>query len=61
MTKKRYFEDPKYDAAFDRCVDVMSRLILKYGPDIIDRWNRILIETDHGDYTVNLVDVKKAA
>lgn len=61
MTKKRYFEDPKYDAAFDRCVDVMSRLILKYGPDIIDRRNRVLIETEHGDYTLSLLDFKKAA
>lgn len=61
MTKKRYFEDPKYDAAFDRCVDVISRLILKYGPALIDRQYRVLIETEHGDYTISVFGLKKVA
>ena len=28
---QKYYEDAKYNAAFDRCVDVMTRLIEKYG------------------------------
>ena len=29
------FDDPKYDAAFDRCIDVMTQMLLKYGPQIL--------------------------
>ncbi len=28
---RRDYDNPKYNAAFDRCVDVMVRLMLKYG------------------------------
>ena len=28
---QKYYEDVKYNAAFERCVDVMARLIEKYG------------------------------
>ena len=28
----KVYDDPKYNAAFDRCVDVMARLLQKYGP-----------------------------
>ena len=31
------FEDPKHNAAFDRCIDVMTQLILKYGPAILEK------------------------
>ena len=31
----KYFDDPKYNAAFDRCVDVMAKMMLKYGPDLL--------------------------
>lgn len=61
MTRTKYFDDPKYDAAFDRCVDVMSRLLLKYGPELIDKQYRVLIETEHGDYTIILLGPKKVA
>ena len=27
----KVYDDPKYNAAFDRCVDVMARLLQKYG------------------------------
>ena len=37
MTK--YYDDPKHNAAFERCIDVMTKLILKYGPQILDRMN----------------------
>lgn len=34
---KKYYDDPKYDAAFDRCVDVMVRLMQKYGPQPLEQ------------------------
>ena len=34
----KYFDDPKYNAAFDRCVDVMAKMMLKYGPDLLQKW-----------------------
>ena len=33
MTK--YYKQEQYNAAFDRCVDVMARLIQKYGPQVL--------------------------
>ncbi len=39
MQHKRdtYYDDPKDNTAFERCIDVMSRLILKYGPDMLEK------------------------
>ena len=31
----KVYDDPKYNAAFDRCVDVMTRLLQKYGPQLL--------------------------
>lgn len=33
----KYYEDAKYNAAFDRCVDVMSQMLQKYGSKVIDQ------------------------
>jgi len=33
--RKRFYDDPKENAAFERCVDVMTSLIKKYGPALI--------------------------
>ncbi len=43
MEHKRntYYDDPKDNTAFERCIDVMSRLILKYGPDMLERLERV--------------------
>ena len=30
--RKKYYEDAKENAAFERCVNVVTTLILKYGP-----------------------------
>lgn len=38
MTK--YYDDPKHNAAFERCIDVMTKLILKYGPQILERMDQ---------------------
>ena len=42
MEHKRntYYDDPKDNTAFERCIDVMSRLILKYEPDVLDKIER---------------------
>ena len=32
----KYYEEAKYNAAFDRCVDVMTRLIQKYGHQVLE-------------------------
>ena len=32
-----YKRQPKYNAAFDRCVDVMARLLQKYGPQLLEQ------------------------
>lgn len=34
---KKYYEEAKYNAAFDRCVDVMSQLLQKYGHQVLDK------------------------
>ena len=31
---RSYYKDPAYNAAFERCIDVMANLIIKYGPSI---------------------------
>lgn len=33
---KKYYEEAKYNAAFDRCIDVMAQLIQKYGPQLLE-------------------------
>lgn len=33
----KVYDDPKYNVAFDRCVDVMARLIQKYGPQLLEQ------------------------
>lgn len=39
MEHKRdtYYDDPKDSTAFERCIDVMSRLMLKHGSDVLDK------------------------
>ncbi len=32
--RKKYYDDAKENAAFERCVDVVTALILRYGPAI---------------------------
>ena len=34
---KKYYEEEKYNAAFDRCVDVMTQLLQKYGHQVLDK------------------------
>lgn len=34
---KKYYDAPKDSAAFDRCIDVMVRLMQKYGPQLLEQ------------------------
>ena len=34
---KKYYDDPTCNAAFDRCIDVMVRLMQKYGPQLLEQ------------------------
>lgn len=34
---KEYYEEGKYNASFDRCVDVMIQLLQKYGHQVLDK------------------------
>ena len=35
-----YYEDPKDNIAFERCIEVMSRLIMKYGPGLLEKMDK---------------------
>ena len=37
---KKYYEEAKYNAAFDRCVDVMSQMLQKYGHKVLDKFEQ---------------------
>lgn len=37
--RKKYYEDAKENAAFERCVNVVTTLILKYGPMLKRKWS----------------------
>ena len=36
--RKKYYEDAKENAAFERCVDVITSLIVKYGASLKRKW-----------------------
>lgn len=38
--KEKYYDDPKEKAAFLRHVDVVTNMILKYGPALKRKWAR---------------------
>lgn len=53
-----YYDDPKDNTAFERCIDVMSRLMLKYGPDVLDKierekWEKV--QEAHCEAMVNML------
>lgn len=53
--KKTYYYDPKDNAAFERCIDVVSRLILKYGPDMLEKIDRKEVRDTHCGKTNNVL------
>ena len=38
--RNSYYDDPKDNLAFERCIEVMSRLIMKYGPDLLEKMDQ---------------------
>ena len=34
---RKLYDNPKYNAAFERSIDVMAQMLLKYGPKLMDR------------------------
>lgn len=34
----KIYDNPKYNAAFDRCIDVMTKLMLKYGNQVLEQY-----------------------
>ena len=34
---RKYYEDAKYNAAFDRCIDVMARMVQRYGSQVLEK------------------------
>ena len=51
----KVYDDPKYNAAFDRCVDVMARLLQKYGPQLLGQMQ----ETEKDGRTQSAVSGKQ--
>ncbi len=39
-TTFNYYDDPKDNLAFERCIEVMSRLMMKYGPVLLEKMER---------------------
>ena len=39
-TTFNYYDDPKDNLAFERCIEVMSRLMMKYGPALLEKMER---------------------
>ena len=39
-----YYDDPKDNTAFERCIDVISKLMLKYGPDVPEKIDKVHCE-----------------
>ncbi|MCD8085023.1 MAG: hypothetical protein LUF28_01600 [Clostridiales bacterium] len=34
---KKYYDNIEDNVAFERCIDVMAQLILKYGPQVLEK------------------------
>lgn len=34
---KKYYDNAKDNVAFERCIDVMARLIERYGPQVLEQ------------------------
>ncbi len=41
MKKERFYKNAEQNAAFNRCIDVMTRLIQKYGSAILEEMKRV--------------------
>lgn len=54
---RKYYEDAKYDAAFERCIDVMARMIQRYGNQVLEKKeNQVAVNS--GDNPEKIVEQK---
>ena len=54
---RKYYEDAKYNAAFDRCIDVMVRMIQRYGSQVLEKKeNQVGVNT--GENPENIAEQK---
>ena len=54
---RKYYEDAKYNAAFERCIDVMARMVQRYGSQILEKKeNQVTI--NKGENPENIVKQK---
>lgn len=53
--KNTYYDDPKDNTDFVCCIDVMSRLILKSGPDILDKTEPKEMRDTHCEEVDNVI------
>lgn len=53
--KVTYYDDPRDNTAFERCIDVMSRLMLKYGSNMLDKIEREEVQNTHCEETDNVI------
>ena len=64
-TTFNYYDDPKDNLAFERCIEVMSRLMMKYGPALLEKMEREKLDaliqaeiepvTDNGRFSKRLL------
>ena len=56
---RKYYEDAKYNAAFDRCIDIMARMIQRYGSQVLEKKeNQVAINA--GKNSDNTVDQRNS-
>ena len=43
-----YYADPSHNVAFERCIEVMTRMIQKYGPKVLEELREKEQEQENG-------------
>ena len=44
---KRYYENQYYDAAFERCVDLLAQMLIKYGSKVLEQQQQKILNSVH--------------
>ena len=52
----KYYDDARYNAASDRCVDVMTRLIQKYGHQVLEEEDVQTMTEHQGEEKQSIID-----
>ena len=56
---EKYYDNREDNAAFEKCIEVMSRLIMKYGPDLLAKMKRDMLKELFVMELEEIVDRKK--